>query len=129
MGLAPYGQPKYVQTIYDHLLDLKPDGTFRLNMDYFDYCTGLTMTNERFHALFGAPPRPPASLLRQEDMDLARRLVPIGKVRFTMRFYAFTSGRRISQAGLVRTFWIYAVNFLWEVLFGRPFSQTHDTDR
>ena len=59
MGLAPYGQPKYVQTIYDHLLDLKPDGTFRLNMDYFNYCTGLTMTNERFHAFFGAPPRPP----------------------------------------------------------------------
>src|SRR2546425_2943544 len=74
MGLAPYGQPKYVQTIYDHLLDLKPDGTFRLNMDYFNYCTGLTMTNERFHRLFGAPPRPPESLLRQEDMDLARSI-------------------------------------------------------
>jgi carbamoyltransferase len=72
MGLAPYGQPKYVQKIYDHLLDLKPDGTFRLNMDYFNYCTGLTMTNERFHTLFGGPPRPPESLLRQEDMDLAR---------------------------------------------------------
>src|SRR5215831_9447014 len=74
MELAPYGQPKYVQTIYDHLLDLKPDGTFRLNMDYFNYCTGLTMTNARFHALFGAPPRPPESLLRQEDMDLARSI-------------------------------------------------------
>ncbi len=74
MGLAPYGQPKYVQTIYDHLLDLKPDGTFRLNMEYFNYCTGLTMTNARFHALFGAPPRPPESLLRQEDMDLARSI-------------------------------------------------------
>src|SRR5437016_6709637 len=48
MGLAPYGQPKYVQTIYEHLMDLKPDGTFRLNMDYFDYCTGLAMTNRRF---------------------------------------------------------------------------------
>ena len=48
MGLAPYGQPKYVQAIYDHLLDLKPDGTFRLNMDYFNYCTGLTMTNGQF---------------------------------------------------------------------------------
>ncbi len=74
MGLAPYGEPKYVQTIYDHLLDLKPDGTFRLNMDYFNYCTGLTMTNERFHTLFGAPPRPPESLLRQQDMDLARSI-------------------------------------------------------
>src|SRR5262245_10440450 len=74
MWLATYVQPNYVQTIYDHLLDLKPDGTFRLNMDYFNYCTGLTMTNERFHALFGAPPRPPESLLRQEDMDLARSI-------------------------------------------------------
>jgi carbamoyltransferase len=72
MGLAPYGEPKYVQTIYDHLIDLKPDGTFRLNMEYFNYCTGLTMTNARFHALFGGPPRPPESLLRQHDMDLAR---------------------------------------------------------
>jgi carbamoyltransferase len=74
MGLAPYGEPRYVQTIYDHLLDLKPDGTFRLNMEYFNYCTGLTMTNERFHALFGGPPRPPESLLRQQDMDLARSI-------------------------------------------------------
>ena len=74
MGLAPYGQPKYVQTIYDHLLDLKPDGTFRLNMDYFNYCTGLTMTNARFHALFGAPPRPPNPSCASEDMDLARSI-------------------------------------------------------
>src|SRR5712691_3124526 len=74
MGLAPYGEPKYVQIIYDYLLDLKLDGTFRLNMDYFNSCPGLTMTNERFHALFGAPPRPPESLLRQEDMDLARSI-------------------------------------------------------
>ena len=50
MGLAPYGEPRYAQTILDHLIDLKADGTFRLNLDYFDYCTGLTMTNERFDA-------------------------------------------------------------------------------
>jgi carbamoyltransferase len=71
MGLAPYGQPKFVQQIYDHLLDLKPDGSFRLNLDYFDYCTGLTMTNERFAALFGAPPRKPEDRLTQREMDLA----------------------------------------------------------
>src|SRR5215470_11473028 len=53
MGLAPYGEPKYAQLILDHLIDLKPDGSFRLNLDYFDYCTGLTMTNERFTKLFG----------------------------------------------------------------------------
>lgn len=74
MGLAPYGEPKYVKTIYDHLLDLKPDGTFRLNMEYFDYCTGLTMTNAEFDALFGGPPRSPESELTQRDMDLARSI-------------------------------------------------------
>jgi carbamoyltransferase len=74
MGLAPYGQPKYVQAIYDHLLDLKADGTFRMNMDYFNYCTGLTMTNRKFDTLFGGPPRPPETLLTQRDMDLARSI-------------------------------------------------------
>lgn len=71
MGLAPYGQPKYVQTILDHLIDLKPDGSFRLDMAYFDYCTGLTMTNAKFHDLFGAPPRQPEQPLTQREMDLA----------------------------------------------------------
>ena len=71
MGLAPYGQPRYVKQIYDHLLDLKPDGTFRLDLDYFDYCTGLTMTNERFASLFGGPPRKPEERLTQREMDLA----------------------------------------------------------
>ena len=71
MGLAPYGEPKYAQTILDHLIDLKADGSFRLNLDYFDYCTGLTMTNARFDALFGGPPRKPEVRLTQRDMDLA----------------------------------------------------------
>ena len=65
MGLAPYGEPKYVQTIFDNLIDLKSDGSFRLNLDYFDYCTGLAMTNERFDALFGGPPRRPEVWLTQ----------------------------------------------------------------
>jgi len=72
MGLAPYGRPKYVQAIYDHLVDLKPDGTFRMNMDYFHYCTGLRMTNRKFDDLFGGPPREPESPLTQREMDLAR---------------------------------------------------------
>lgn len=72
MGLAPYGRPKYVQAIYDHLIDLKPDGTFRMNMDFFQYCTGLRMTNRRFDALFDGPPRKPESPLTQREMDLAR---------------------------------------------------------
>src|ERR671935_154224 len=74
MGLAPYGKPKYVRAILDHLLDLKPDGTFRLNMDYFNYCTGLTMTNRKFEALFGGPPRQPETPLTQREMDLARSI-------------------------------------------------------
>jgi carbamoyltransferase len=74
MGLAPYGQPKYVQAIYDHLLDLKPDGTFRMNMDYFNYCTGLTMTSSRFDDVFGGPPRKPETRLGQREMDLARSI-------------------------------------------------------
>ncbi len=71
MGLAPYGIPKYAQLIYDNLIDLKPDGSFRLNLDYFNYCTGLTMTNERFDALFDGAPRMPAAPLEQRHMDLA----------------------------------------------------------
>jgi len=72
MGLAPYGEPKYVQAIYDNLIDLKSDGTFRLNMECFNYCTGLTMTNGKFETLFGGPARRPETLLTQRDMDLAR---------------------------------------------------------
>jgi carbamoyltransferase len=74
MGLAPYGHPKYVQAIYDHLIDLKPDGTFRLNMDYFNYSTGLTMTSRRFDDLFGGPPREAETRLTQREMDLARSI-------------------------------------------------------
>ena len=72
MGLAPYGEPKYVQTILDNVIDLKQDGSFKLNMEYFNYCHGLTMTSEKFHKLFGAPPREPESKLGQREMDLAR---------------------------------------------------------
>jgi len=71
MGLAPYGEPKYAQLILDNLLDLKEDGSFRLDQSYFDYCTGLTMTNRRFDKLFGGPPRKAEDPVRQRDMDLA----------------------------------------------------------
>jgi len=71
MGLAPYGQPRYTQKIFDHLLDLKPDGSFRLNLEYFNYCTGLTMTNGKFDSLFEGPARKPEELLTQRHMDLA----------------------------------------------------------
>jgi carbamoyltransferase len=72
MGLAPYGKPKYVDLIFKHLVDLKDDGSFRLNQDYFDYLAGLTMTNDRFNDLFGGPPRVAETNLTQKEMDLAR---------------------------------------------------------
>ncbi len=71
MGLAPYGRPVYKDAILRHLLHLAPDGSFRMNMDYFNYCQGLTMTGQRFHRLFGGPPRRPGAELRQRHMDLA----------------------------------------------------------
>ncbi|GAX34055.1 carbamoyltransferase family protein [Nodularia sp. NIES-3585] len=74
MGLAPYGEPKYVDQILNHLLDLKEDGSFRLNMDYFNYTTGLTMTTPKFHALFGSQPRQSEGKLTQREMDLARSI-------------------------------------------------------
>ena len=72
MGLAPYGRPTYAQKILDELVDLRDDGSFRLNMRHFNYCQGLTMTSDSFHELFGGPPRTPESEVTQRDMDLAR---------------------------------------------------------
>ncbi|HEY0970167.1 MAG TPA: carbamoyltransferase [Gemmatimonadales bacterium] len=72
MGLAPYGEPRYVETIHRHLLDLREDGSFTLDQRYFDYMGGLAMTNDAFSALFGGPPRAPESPLTQREMDLAR---------------------------------------------------------
>ncbi len=72
MGLAPYGEPRYVQTIYDHLISVKEDGSYRLNLDYFTYMTGLRMTGRKFEALFGGVARKPESPITQREMDLAR---------------------------------------------------------
>lgn len=77
MGLAPYGKPKYVETIKEHLIDIKDDGSFKLNMKYFNYTTGLTMTNKRFHKLFGSNPRVSESKLTQKEMDLASSIQTI----------------------------------------------------
>lgn len=71
MGLAPYGEPKYVDKIFDNILDLKEDGSFHMDMSYFNYCQGLTMTSEKFDQLFGRPPRPAEGKLDQEHMDMA----------------------------------------------------------
>lgn len=74
MGLAPYGEPKFKDVILRELIDIKDDGSFRMNMEYFNYCAGLTMTNERFHKLFGGPPRRPESRLEQRHMDVAKSI-------------------------------------------------------
>jgi carbamoyltransferase len=79
MGLAPYGEPRYKDLIYRHLIDVKDDGSFRMNMDYFNYCAGLTMTNARFHQLFGGPPRKPEGKLTQKHMDLARSVQEVAE--------------------------------------------------
>src|SRR2546430_2267440 len=102
MGLAPYGKPKYAQAIYDHLLDLKPDGTFRLNMDYFNYCTGLTMTSRRFDALFGGPPREPEAPLTQREMDLARSVQDVTEevmLRLAKTLHHETGAENLCLAG------------------------------
>ncbi len=80
MGLAPYGEPKYVKLILDELIDLKEDGSFKLNMKYFNYVAGLTMTNENFHRLFGGEPRKPESELTQREMDLARSVQEVTEI-------------------------------------------------
>ena len=79
MGLAPYGEPKFAKLIKDNLIDIKEDGSFALDMTYFDYCTGLTMTNEKFDSLFGAPPRRQESLLTKREMDLAASIQSVAE--------------------------------------------------
>ncbi|HYE33113.1 MAG TPA: carbamoyltransferase [Methylomirabilota bacterium] len=102
MGLAPYGEPRYTKEIYEHLLDLKEDGSFRLNMDYFNYGVGLTMTSEKFHKLFGGPPRKPESKLTQRDMDLARSVQDVTEeimFRMARHVRAKTGKRKLCLAG------------------------------
>ncbi len=102
MGLAPYGEPKYAQTILDNVLDLKDDGSFRLDQSYFNYCTGLTMTNERFDRLFGGPPRGAEELLDQRHMDLAASVQAVTEevvLRLTRSLAAETGMENLCLAG------------------------------
>ena len=102
MGLAPYGRPRFVDTILEHLVDLKEDGSFRLNQDYFDYCTGLRMTNDRFAALFGGPPRRPEDTLTQREMDLAASVQVVieqAVSRLAMALHRETGLRNLCLAG------------------------------
>jgi carbamoyltransferase len=102
MGLAPYGEPRYAQRILDHLIDVKPDGSFRLDLSYFDYCSGLRMTSERFHALFDGPPRRPDELLTPRHMDLAASIQAVTEevvLRLTRAIAAETGARNLCLAG------------------------------
>ena len=102
MGLAPYGQPKYAEAILTHLVDLKEDGTFRLNLDYFDYCTGLKMTSSKFDELFGGPPRKPEQWLTQREMDLAASIQLVTEqimVKLTRAIAKSTGERNLCLAG------------------------------
>ena len=102
MGLAPYGEPKFAQTILDNLIDLKPDGTFHLDQSYFDYCTGLRMTSEKFDALFGGAPRDPKDLLDQRHMDLAASIQAVTEevmLRLTRSTAAETGAKNLCLAG------------------------------
>ena len=102
MGLAPYGQPKYTKLILDNLIDVKADGSFRLNMSYFDYCTGLTMTNDRFAKLFGAPARGGDKLLTSFHMDVAASIQAVLDevvLRITRSLATQTRSRNLCLAG------------------------------
>ncbi|MEK7583060.1 MAG: carbamoyltransferase [Patescibacteria group bacterium] len=102
MGLAPYGEPRYTDLIYKNLIDLKEDGSFKMNMDYFNYHTGLTMTSEKFHKLFGGLPRKPESKLTQKEMDLARSLQDVTEevmLRMARHVHKVTGQKYLVLAG------------------------------
>jgi carbamoyltransferase len=102
MGLAPYGEPRYAQLILDHLIDVKPDGSFRLDLSYFDYCTGVTMTNGRFAELFGGPARNPEKPLTQRHMDLAASIQAVTEeivLRITRALARESGCRNLCLAG------------------------------
>ncbi len=102
MGLAPYGQAKYVDRIKEHLIDIREDGSFRLNMDYFGYVDGLTMTNERFADLFDGPPRQPESPLTRREMDLARSIQVVAEeivLKQGIHAHRVTGERHLCLAG------------------------------
>jgi carbamoyltransferase len=102
MGLAPYGEPKYVDLIYEKLIDLKVDGSFKMNMKYFNYCAGLTMTNKRFSALFGGPPRQPESEITRREMDIARSIQEVTEeimLRMTRHVHQETGMKNLVLAG------------------------------
>jgi carbamoyltransferase len=102
MGLAPYGDPKYVDAILDNIIDLREDGSFRLDQRYFNYCSGLTMTSRRFHKLLGGPPRKPETPVTQREMDLARSIQVVTEevmLRMAKHLHETTGEKNLCLAG------------------------------
>ncbi|HXG47001.1 MAG TPA: carbamoyltransferase [Methylomirabilota bacterium] len=126
MGLAPYGEPTFVRQILDHLIDLKPDGSFRLNLDYFAFLTAFTMTNERFHRLFGGPPREPESPLEPRHMDVARSIQAVTEevmLRLARHARELTGERNLCLAGGVALNCVANGRILREGIFERLWIQ------
>ena len=102
MGLAPYGEPRFAALIREHLIHIRDDGSFWMDQDYFNYCGGVTMTSEKFHRLFGGPPRDPESLLTQREMDLAASVQVVCEevmLKCARHAHAITKSRNLVMAG------------------------------
>jgi len=126
MGLAPYGEPKYVDLILKHLVDLREDGSLRLNLEYFDYLGGLAMTNRKFHDLFGGPPRVAETNLTQKEMDLARSIQEVCEIVVLRmaRFAAKATGmKNLCMAGGVALNCVANGKILRERIFDRMWIQ------
>ncbi len=126
MGLAPYGEPKYVQKILDHLIDLKADGSFKMNMDYFNYPAGLTMTNHKFAKLFDGPPRRPESAITRREMDLARSVQEVTEtimLRMAAHVKKVTGEKNLCLAGGVALNCVGNGKLLRSGLFGKIWIQ------
>ncbi|MCK5074859.1 MAG: hypothetical protein KAR38_00720, partial [Calditrichia bacterium] len=126
MGLAPYGEPKYVQKILDHLIDLKEDGSFRLNMKYFNYASGLTMTNNKFDNLFGGPARQKETQLTQREMDLTRSVQDVTEMvmlRMAKHAKKITGAKNLCLAGGVALNCVANGKILEEKIFDKIWIQ------
>ena len=127
MGLAPYGEPRLVELILEKLIDLKEDGSFRMDMSYFNYCQGLTMTSRKFHNLFGGPPpRPSDSPLTQREMDVAASIQKVTEeimLRCTRHLHAETGKKNLCLAGGVALNCVGAGRILREGPFDRIWLQ------
>jgi carbamoyltransferase len=126
MGLAPYGEPKYADTIRKYLIDIREDGSFHLDMSYFNYCTGLTMTNERFDSLFGGPPRASESTLTQREMDLAASIQEVTEevvLKLASGLRKYTGQKNLCLAGGVALNCVANGKLLRKKLFERIWIQ------